>query len=148
MALELPPLRDRGEDVLLLADYFAAQFSAAAHRPTLKFTAAARKRLLAHAWKGNIRELRNVIERVAYLSQSDRIDVEDLAFMLADGDDTLSGFSPDASLTDATSQFQRQFIEKTIECSAGNMTDVARRLVMHRSNLYRKMKQLGINTPE
>jgi Nif-specific regulatory protein len=148
VSLELPPLRDRGEDVLLLADFFTAQFSSAAHRPTLKFTDAARKRLLAHCWKGNIRELRNVVERLAYLSENQRIDADDLAFMLAAGDDTLSGVVPNASLTEATTQFQRQFIEKTIERSGGNMTDVARRLGLHRSNLYRKMKQVGINAPE
>ncbi|MEZ6071816.1 MAG: sigma-54-dependent Fis family transcriptional regulator [Pirellulales bacterium] len=148
VALELPPLRERGDDVLLLAEYFAQQFAAAAHRPRLKLTESARKRLRSHTWKGNIRELRNVIERVAYLSTSERIDADDLGFMLPAGDDNWGDFAPDATLADATTQFQRHFIEKSVERSGGNMTDVARRLGLHRSNLYRKMKQLGMNAPE
>ena len=70
VSLELPPLRERGDDVLLLAEHFLQQFCQRAGRRTPKFTAAARKRLESHTWPGNVRELRNLMERLAYLSSS------------------------------------------------------------------------------
>src|SRR5439155_15483708 len=68
VTLELPPLRERGEDILLLAEHFLKHFSVRARRRAPKLTAAARKRLLVHAWPGNVRELRNLVERLAYLA--------------------------------------------------------------------------------
>src|SRR5262249_50302207 len=85
VTLDLPPLRERGEDVLLLAEYFLKHFSTRARRRLPKLTAAAKKRLLAHPWPGNIRELRNLMERLAYLSPEDqeKIDAPDLAFTMS-----------------------------------------------------------------
>src|SRR5262245_2639703 len=83
VTLELPPLRDRGDDTLILAEHFLHQFSRRAGRRDLKFTAAARKRLTSHTWPGNVRELRNLMERLAYLSAGDKIDADDLAFILS-----------------------------------------------------------------
>ena len=83
VSLELPPLRERGDDVMLLAEHFLRDFSRRAGRRVLKFTAAARKRLESHTWPGNVRELRNLMERLAYLSTGDRIEAEDLAFILS-----------------------------------------------------------------
>lgn len=80
VTIELPPLCERGEDILLLADHFFDDFCAKARRKPPKFTSAARKRLLTHSWPGNVRELRNLMERLAYLTQGDRIDADDLAF--------------------------------------------------------------------
>ena len=68
VAIDLPPLRERGGDVLLLAEHFLGDFCQRARRKTPQLTAAARKRLLEHPWPGNIRELRNLMERLAYLS--------------------------------------------------------------------------------
>ena len=68
VSLELPPLRERGDDVMLLAEHFLQQFCKRAGRRVPKFTAAARKRLESHTWPGNVRELRNLMERLAYLS--------------------------------------------------------------------------------
>jgi Nif-specific regulatory protein len=144
VTLDLPPLRERGGDVLLLADFFLNDFCRQARRKPLKWTAAARKRLIEHAWPGNVRELRNLMERLAYLSAEEQIEAEDLAFILAPHAQTplVSDFTH--SLADATNRFQIEYIRKLIEQSDGNMTLAATRLGLHRSNLYRKMRQLGM----
>ena len=148
VSLDLPPLRERSDDVLLLAEHFLQNFCAKARRKIPKFTAAARKRLLAHPWPGNVRELRNLMERLAYLSQGDKIDADELAFILAPDAQSQAVFSLDLPLNDATRRFQVEYIGKHIEAVRGNMTDAAGRLGLHRSNLYRKMRQLGMNTSD
>ena len=145
--LTLPPLRERGEDVILLANYFLKNFCAKARRSVPKFTAAARKRLLAHLWPGNIRELRNMMERLAYLFTGEKIDAGDLSFIMSPGSNE-PVVPLDLPLTEATRQFQADYIERHIKQSRGNMTQAAERMGLHRSNLYRKMKQLGMEDAE
>ncbi len=147
MMIELPPLREREDDVLLLADHFLNQFCAKARRSVPRLSAAAKKQLRGHSWPGNIRELRNMMERLAYLSDGDVIDASDLAFVIAPGSGDGS-ISLDQTLADATREFQVDYIEKNISRTGGNMTDAAQRLGLHRSNLYRKMKQLGMGVDE
>ncbi|MCA9122855.1 MAG: sigma-54-dependent Fis family transcriptional regulator [Planctomycetaceae bacterium] len=148
VTLELPPLRDRGEDIVMLAEHFLHEFSLKARRRPPEFTAAARKRLLKHNWPGNVRELRNLMERIAYLSQDDKVDIEELAFILSPASDDDAILSLDLPLTDATKHFQVEYIKKQIERSRGSMTEAAERLGLHRSNLYRKMKQLDMPTTD
>ena len=107
--------------------------------PTL--TAAARKSLLQYPWPGNIRELRNLMERIAYLTQGDTLDTDELVFVLSP-EQVAATIALDQPLAEATRQFQIDYIRSHIESSQGNMTDAARRLGLHRSNLYRKMRQL------
>ena len=83
VTVEIPPLRERAEDILLLAEHFLNDFCRRARRKTPEISPAAQQRLKGHPWRGNVRELRNLMERLAYLSAGDRIDVEDLAFILA-----------------------------------------------------------------
>lgn len=150
VTLELPPLRQRGDDVVLLAETFLKRFSAQARRRAPKFTSAAKKRLLSHSWPGNVRELRNLMERLAYLApeNQDKIDAPDLAFILSPGDGTSRVLSLDAPLADATRDFQIEYIRRHIDAARGNMTAAAEKLGLHRSNLYRKMRQLGMDTGE
>jgi transcriptional regulator with GAF, ATPase, and Fis domain len=148
VTLDLPPLRDRGDDVLLLAEHFLIDFCRKAHRKPLKFSAAARARLEAHAWPGNIRELRNLMERLAYLSSGDKIEAEDLAFILSPGGETPALVATHLPLSQATDAFQIEYIKKNIERAKGNMSEAAKRMGLHRSNLYRKMRQLGMHTDE
>jgi len=147
VSLELPPLRERGDDVILLAEHFLDDFCRKARRKRVKLSPEARKRLLTHNWPGNIRELRNLTERLAYLLPGDRIEAEDLAFILP-GDDAPAFVSPDLPLAEATDTFQIEYIKKAITRTKGNMSDAAERLGLHRSNLYRKMRQLGMPTAE
>jgi Nif-specific regulatory protein len=145
--IELPALRDRGDDVLLLAQHFLSQFCAKARRKIPEITATAKKQLLRHQWPGNIRELRNMMERLAYLTDGAKIDASDLAFVSSPstGQDAVP---MDLPLTDATKAFQVDYIQKHIKRASGNMTDAAERMGLHRSNLYRKMKQLGMSDGE
>ena len=148
VTLELPPLRERGEDILLLAEHFLRDFCAKARRKFPRLTAAARQRLLQHTWPGNVRELRNLMERLAYLTQGEKIDAEELAFSLSPQDDLASAISLELTLAEATRRFQTEYIKKHIDRARGNMTEAAGRLGLHRSNLYRKMRQLGMSVTE
>jgi DNA-binding NtrC family response regulator len=144
VSLELPPLRERGEDVLRLAEFFLNGFCRTTGRKAPKFSPAAKKRLLAHRWPGNVRELRNLTERLAYLTTGDTVEPEDLVLIDSGGDADLADLT--GSLAEATREFQQHYIRKTIDLSRGNMSGAARRLGLHRSNLYRKMRQLGMAT--
>jgi Nif-specific regulatory protein len=109
--------------------------------------ASARKRLLSHAWPGNVRELRNLMERVVYLVTEEKIEAEHLDFVLTPEREG-SAVSLDLPLNDATREFQVEYIGSQIDRVQGNMTAAAQRLGLHRSNLYRKMRQLGMETGE
>ena len=148
VTLDLPPLRGRGDDILLLAEHFLSDFCQRARRKVPQLTAAARKRLLEHPWPGNVRELRNLMERLAYLSSADRIEAEDLAFILSPRGQAPLVADFNQPLADATNQFQIEYIRRLIEQSGGNMSLAATRLGLHRSNLYRKMRQLGMETAD
>jgi transcriptional regulator with GAF, ATPase, and Fis domain len=146
VTIELPALRERGDDILVLAEYFLQIFSRQARRKVPRLTSAAKKRMLQHSWPGNVRELRNMMERVAYLTSGDRVEPEDLAFITSSRPDESAWFRTDQSLNEATREFQVEFIRRQIQRARGNMTEAARRLGLHRSNLYRKMNQLGMET--
>jgi Nif-specific regulatory protein len=144
VTLTLPPLRDRPEDIFQLAEFFLTSFCADAKRPPLQFSPDARRRIQAHAWPGNVRELRNLMERVAFLTTANRVEAEDIAFILSPEEQSSLDPSPDMGLADATNQFQQEFIRQSIKRVGGNMSEAARLLGLHRSNLYRKMRQLGV----
>ena len=143
VTLELPPLRERRDDVMVLAEHFMQQFCRDAGRKPLKFSPEARKRLAQHEWPGNIRELRNLLERVAYLSQSERVEAGDLAIIQRAGKDQANPYG-ELTLTEATDAFQRDHIQHAIERAKGNVSEAAKLLGLHRPNLYRKMKLLGM----
>jgi Nif-specific regulatory protein len=150
VTLDMPPLRERGDDIVTLAEHFLRHFCLQARRRPFKFTPAAKRRLLSHAWPGNVREMRNLMERLAYLApeDQDKLDAPDLAFILSPASTAANALSLDAPLTDATQRFQAEYIKRHIEACRGNMTAAAERLGLHRSNLYRKMRQLGMDVDE
>lgn len=143
VTLELPPLRDRRGDILVLAEHFMQQFCKDAGRKPLKFSAEAKKRLEQHKWPGNIRELRNLLERVAYLCPHDRVDAGDLAIIQRASKDAAHPYA-EMTLAEATDAFQREHIQYAINRANGNVSDAAKLLGLHRPNLYRKMKLLGM----
>ena len=147
VTLEVPPLRERPGDILLLAAHFLEDFSAKARRNVPQFSPAARKRLETHPWPGNVRELRNLMERLAYLATEDRIEVEDLAFILSPRGATPPAADLQRTLAGATVAFQAECIQRAVERSGGNMSQAAKQLGLHRSNLYRKMRQLKMTIP-
>ena len=142
VTLDLPPLRERPEDILPLAEFFLRRFAVQARRPQLQLSSEARRRLQSHSWPGNVRELKNLMERIAFLCPGDRVEAEDLAFILNPDAGQSKQPSLDLGLDAATREFQRDFIRRSIRQVKDNMTDTARLLGLHRSNLYRKMKQL------
>ena len=148
VTLELPSLAERPEDILPLAEHFLGEFCVEAGRASLTLAPEAQQRLVGHAWPGNVRELRNLMERVAFLCPGDQIEIDDLAFILAPGREPDVEMPEDAGLSEATRRFQVDYIRRSIRLAAGNMTEAARLLGLHRSNLYRKMGQLEMKESE
>ena len=144
VSLVLPPLRDRGADILLLGEYFLQKFCTNMGRRMPTLSDAANARLLAHSWPGNVRELRNLMERLAYLTSGDQIDEGDLDFINSQGAGVSTVLQTDGTLAESTQQFQRQLIDQVIQANQDNMSRAAKQLGLHRSNLYRKMNQLGM----
>ena len=144
VTIDLPPLRDRREDILVLAEHFLQHFSRDAGRRRMKLSADARKRLEQHNWPGNVRELRNLLERVAFLNPGDKVEANDLAFILRPAAGEADRYA-DMPLAQATDAFQRDHIGRALNRAGHNMSDAARILGLHRSNMYRKMKLLGMD---
>ncbi|HEX4149867.1 MAG TPA: sigma-54-dependent Fis family transcriptional regulator [Pirellulales bacterium] len=148
VTLTLPPLRERPDDIWLLAEFFLNDFCLKARRRMPRLSPTARRRLEAHSWPGNVRELRNLMERIAYLVPGDEIQPDDLSLVPMPSDEAARPVAADLELSEATSRFQSQYIEQAIAHSRGNMSRAAEQLGLHRSNLYRKMRQLGMNVTE
>jgi len=141
--LELPPLRDRGNDILLLALQFIKLLSKRFNKSVVGLAQPAAACLLAHNWPGNVRELRNVIERALALTRHDQLTVEDLPAQLKN----LNAAVPHpASLVDAGSilpldEMERRYIHQVLDQLEGNQTLAARLLGVDRKTLYRKLKE-------
>jgi transcriptional regulator with GAF, ATPase, and Fis domain len=153
VSLRLPALRQRGPDILLLADFFLEEFCRKAGRAKPSFSPEAHAKLLGYSWPGNVRELRNMMERLAYLHSGSQVEVGDLDFLLTpilgfDKSKTSSAIDLDLNLSEATDRFQVEVIETHIKAADGNMSQAADSLGLHRSNLYRKMKNLGMDPPK
>lgn len=148
VTVDIPPLRDRPEDVMPLADHFLTRFCRQANRPKLQLSEEARKRMQGHAWPGNVRELRNLMERVAFLSAGKAVEASDLAFILSPLKDSFQDLSDGYGLAEATDRYQIEYIKRAIKRVQNNMSEAARVLGLHRSNLYRKMRQLGMEVDE
>src|SRR5262249_13665836 len=121
------------------------QFCRDAGRKAVKLSAEARRRLEQHGWPGNVRELRNLLERVAYLCPGDRVEAEDLAFVLRPAAPEADRYA-DLNLADATPACEREIIRRAIERAGRNMSEAAKLRGLHRPNLYRKMKMLDMDT--
>jgi Nif-specific regulatory protein len=158
VTIELPPLRARKEDIPLLARHFLQKFSLRAGRPVPRLTPAAEKALQDYPWPGNVRELRNAMERIVYLLPSQQIDVADLEFLLGPSRRQPGRLSREAAeptnlptstgtLSQQTREFQINLVRTVLDQCQGNLTEAARRLGLHRSNLYRKLRQLGLEIP-
>ena len=142
----VPPLRDRQEDIALLADHFMADFAREYGRRPKRFESAARTVLQRYPWPGNVRELRNVIERLMIMVPGDAISASDLSF-LDPGALTAPAVEPTGdrlTLHEARDNFERDLILRTLAEQQGNMSRTAEVLGVERSNLYRKMKAFGI----
>src|SRR5438477_330875 len=143
----VPALRDRQEDIPLLADHFMAGFAKEYGRRVKKFEPGAVAVLQQYPWPGNVRELRNVIERLMIMVVGDSIAAGDLTFLDLRAPRVDAGPAPPAeriTLYEARDQFERDLILRTLAAQQGNMSRTAEVLGVERSNLYRKMKAFGI----
>jgi DNA-binding NtrC family response regulator len=144
----LPLLRDRGEDVLLLAGHFLKMFRAAMNKSTTAIAPAARQKLMAHTWPGNVRELRNVIERALILENTSEIQASSLPDFQAET--RLQKATPvqaasQESLDDALARLERELITSALEQSDFNPTRTAERLKLSRHSLRYRMQRLNMD---
>jgi DNA-binding NtrC family response regulator len=145
--INLPLLKERKEDIPVLAKHFLEQANKELSKNIKGFSAEAAKMLLGYHWPGNVRELKNVVKRAVLLCVSDRISTEELgleSFSLTSSNITASGNDASGSLEDATKQVEKELILKALEQTGGNKIKAAKLLQMNRKTLYRKIKNLGI----
>ncbi|MGB7759275.1 MAG: sigma-54 dependent transcriptional regulator [Bryobacteraceae bacterium] len=143
----VPPLRDRREDIPLLADFFLREFTTAYGRKPKELTPEAYRVLGEYHWPGNVRELKNLIERIVILNPQVRVDARHipLAGTRKPQDRPVDRFG---SLQEVREAAERDYILRKLDETAGNVTRTAELLGLERSNLYRKMKTLGIGPKE
>lgn len=141
--LRLPPLRERGDDVLLLADHFIRAYSAKYGRHVTAITDAARHDLMTYPWPGNVRELSHVIERAVLWSQGAELDSEHLSLVMpADGVTAVTGPAGPAALD--LGGAERTLIERALAEAQGNQTRAAQLLGITRDTLRYRLKKFGI----
>lgn len=139
--LELPPLRERRDDLLLLADQFIRRFNRVQHRSVPGMTAEALALLAAYDWPGNIRELQNVIERAFVLCADGRIDIAHLP-------EEITRFAPrEGRASSLHEHYDRQVLAAALERNGFNRQAAARDLGIHKTTLFRRMKRLGMEMP-
>ena len=143
----IPPLRSRGSDVLVLAQHFLTQFAGQSPLDIVGLSESAAERLLAYPWPGNIRELRNAVERAVALAQFDHLRAEDLPerirrfeprHVLVAGDDLEELVSLE--------EVEKRYILKVMQAAGGNKSLAAQTLRVSRRTLYRKLGEYGTDS--
>jgi two-component system nitrogen regulation response regulator NtrX len=150
---EVPPLRERKSDIALLAEHFLRLFSREYGKRQKALGAEAMQLLVQYGWPGNVRELRNVIERMVIMVPQEVIRQDDVASALRlrpqsePETPAAAGAEMDGTLREAREQFEKAFIFRRLREAHWNITRAAERLGIERSNLHRKIKSYGIETP-
>jgi two-component system response regulator AtoC len=143
VSIHLPPLRDRGEDILVLARHFLHEFSRKFQKRFRDISGACGQRLLGYAWPGNVRELRNLIERVVLLEEGDRLEAEHLpAEMLGRRAATAPAIAPGDAMVPTLAQMEAEHISEVLQLTAGNKSRAARILGISRQGLIEKLRRL------
>jgi DNA-binding NtrC family response regulator len=137
IAIEIPPLRERGSDISLLAAFYLDKYGSKYNKPGLVISEKAQQKLMKYSWPGNVRELQHSIERAVILADKAEIDESDLAL--------INTPQPNAGIAYRTfDEMEKQMILASIEKERGNMSAVAKSLGITRPTLYSKMKRYGI----
>jgi len=139
VVIKLPPLRDRGEDVDLLAREFLQQFAAQSDKGSLRFAPDAVRAVKRHTWPGNVRELQNRIKRAVIMADGKRVTASDLE--LTAGAEVV----PAATLKEARENLEREMVEQTLKRHGGRISSAAADLGISRPTLYELMDKLGID---
>jgi len=140
---QVPPLRERREDVPILLEHFNQRFSTDYGREKKHFQADAVESLQDYAWPGNVRELKNTIERIVIMSSKKKISAADLPELESSNGIAASTFRF-PTFKDATDAYQREFIQHKLSEFDGNVAKAAEDMGVDRSHLYRRMRNLGI----
>jgi two-component system NtrC family response regulator len=139
--INLPPLRERGDDVLVLAKLFLRRFAARQGDPILGFTKTAADTMRAHAWPGNVRELMARIQRGVIVAEGQYIEAADLELQKEE-----PGFREDSiSIKVNQQRIETDLIMKAFTLSRGNLSRAAQELEISRSTLYRRIRQYGLD---
>jgi two-component system nitrogen regulation response regulator NtrX len=140
---EVPPLRERLEDVPLLIEHFNQRFAAAYGKEPKQFDAAAVEAMQHYPWPGNVRELKNTVERIVIMHNDGRVGLKDLpSFGTAEPPASSYRFP---SFKEASDAYHREFIQRKLDEVEGNVSRAAELMGIDRSHLYRRMRALGIN---
>ena len=151
ITLATPPLREHIEDIPELVHHFVDQHTTQTQLPYRHFTVAAQNRLRNYSWPGNVLELKNVIQRLLLLSESDEIDEAEIEQTLQPTpEERRKGDSINYELTlrEAREQFERIYILQKLQQTEGNVGKAAKLAGMERTHLYRKLRSLGIDTKQ
>ena len=141
--LHIPPLRERGDDIILLAEHFLDIFAMRYDRKGVGLSDDARIKLLKHSWPGNVRELQHCIERSLVLSDSPALSASDI--QISSGlQSPNNGETSDAKMPLNLEELERNAIKRAVSMSNGNLTQAAELLGITRFALYRKIDKLGI----
>ena len=135
--LEVPPLRERGSDILILTDFFLKKYAYKYNKHDLRINRESQEKLLKYQWPGNIRELRHTIEKAVILSETSVLKPDD--FYLRH---TIPVTDTDSILT--LEEMERQLIQKSLEENKGNLSAAAVQLGITRQTLYNKLKKTGL----
>jgi two-component system, NtrC family, nitrogen regulation response regulator NtrX len=147
VSLHLPPLREHCEDIPELLDFYVNIFATQEGLPYRRFSVAAQNRLRNYNWPGNIRELRNLIQRVLILGDSHHVELEEIEPVLNTQHKPIVSGVPiyDLPLREAREQFERDYLEHQLQEFSGNVSKVAVRVGLERTHLYRKLRALDID---
>jgi two-component system, NtrC family, response regulator HydG len=142
VSLEMPPLRDRQEDIPLLANYFAAKYSEKCNRRVTGISTEAQARLRNYDWPGNVRELENAIERAVVLGTTEHILLEDLPDSVLESESHAA--APATKYHDAVAQTKKQIILNAMQQAKGSYTEAAKLLGVHPNYLHRLIRNLNL----
>jgi two-component system NtrC family response regulator len=141
--IKLPPLRERGQDVELLAREFLQQFAVQCDKGNLAFTPDALNAIRRHTWPGNVRELQNRVKRAVIMAEGRKVTANDLELLSAGSESV-----PRATLKEARESVERELVEQALKRHSGRVTPAASELGVSRPTLYELMEKLGIARQE
>jgi len=139
VSLDLPPLRERREDIPLMINAFIDEFSKEHGKPIKGMTPEARKALLRHDWPGNVRELKNCVESMIVVTKGDALDISDIPDHVTGDEEEPSEISALSGIT--LQEAERQLIKNTLALTNGNRTEAAKMLGIGERTLYRKINE-------
>lgn len=145
--IHIPPLRERKEDIPILASYFARKFASKMKKELRDISESAMALLIKYSWPGNVRELENVIERAVIIETAEEINppaLKSISSVFMSIPEEFEGNYADYDYKTAKSRFDRRYIDKQLERCSGNVSEVARRMGLHRTSVHEMIRKLDI----